>query len=137
MPADPAQERPTPGDLLATLAPWPREWAQRLGRSASDLGGRAEVHSTSASAGAWELRWVVGRRPVLTMRPQGEGVEVDLWVQDSSRRHVLEDPRTDDGVRAALLEAPSARGRRRLRLPLNSARRVASLELVLKLEMPA
>ena len=72
-----SREPPRPGELLGRAPPWPREWAQRLGRKAAQTGARSEVFH-QRSTDRWAIRWKRGGRTLLTLYPSPEGVEAEL-----------------------------------------------------------
>ncbi len=122
--------RPGPGEVLSGLPAWPREWAQRLGREARGLGARVEVHR-SREGNAWELRWVIDRRSLLVLRPVAQGVRAELSIPERALPHILEHHLTDEEFRQKLLAAAPLRGRRRMDVALDNARRVNTISGVL------
>lgn len=131
-PPGPPPPKPTPGELLLSLPAWPREWAQRLGREASEWGARSEVHPSRSGRG-WELRWVADRRVLATLRPVSQGVEVEVLVPATAVERILERSEVDEEFRRELRASPKVRQRCRVTVPLSSARRSATLSLVLGL----
>jgi hypothetical protein len=126
--------RPSVGELLALPPAWPREWAQRLGREAADLGGRPEVHRSSDGEG-WEVWWMHGRRRLLALRPDGQGVRVQLALGEPATRRVLSDPGVEEEFRAQLAATASVRGRRHVEVALGSARRLNAVVESLRAEV--
>ncbi|MDE1821293.1 MAG: hypothetical protein KGI98_10680 [Euryarchaeota archaeon] len=92
----------------------------------SELGAHAEVHPRRTEVG-WELRWLIGRRTVLSLVSTAQGVSVRFSVPDRAAGRLLEDEESDEEFRAQLRRAPVVQGRRRLEVPLGSARRLHSL----------
>lgn len=119
------------GELLALPPAWPREWSQRIGQEASKLGGRTEVRRRRTGEG-WEIRWTLDQRPLLTLRPTPAGVEVEMDIPESSVRAVLADPSTDEEFARELQAVRMLRGRRRLCVPIGSARRANTVSLVVR-----
>lgn len=130
-PGPAASARPSVGELLARPPAWPREWAQRIGQEASKLGGRTEVRR-SRSGTDWEVRWTLDHRALITLRPGPTLVEVQADVPEAKVAHVLADPETDGEFQQQLQDAPSFRGRRRVVVPLGSARRVNTISALLR-----
>lgn len=129
-PSDEA-ERPSPGEVLSSLPAWPREWAQRLGREATKLGAEMQVRK-GRRAGTWQLQWLIDHRPLFALEEATPGVWVELSLFESEATRMAEDPQTDEEFRARIAATAPMRGRRKLRVPLDSSRRANTLSLFLR-----
>lgn len=126
------EERPTSGELLSSLPAWPREWAQRLGREADDLGACSQVQRSRGGV-EWELCWLLDRRPVMTLRLTPQGVRVLLAVPERAAELWLQGPSDDEELRRDLLRALPRRGLRRVEVGLGSAVRARAVADLLRL----
>ncbi len=129
---DDEEERPTAGELLSPLPAWPREWVQRLGREAEDLGARSQVQRSRGSAD-WELCWLLDRRPFMTFRLTPQGVRVLLAVPERAVVLWLQGPSDDEEFRRDLLRASLRRGLRKVEVGLGSAVRARAVSDLLRI----
>lgn len=125
-------ETPTVGQLIGWAPPWPREWAQRLGREVEAQGGRLQV--ARARNHTWELRWILEGSLLLALWVDESTVTVRVRVGPRVLEAILLDPNTDDGLRSSLRRASPRGGMRSVSVPLTSARLAHTLVEIVRLQ---
>jgi hypothetical protein len=123
---------PPVGTILQGAPAWPREWAQRLGRRIQEAGGTLRTARLPGTS-TWGLSWSIGRRSVLVLEVRSQGVLCRFRLPRAVLGLLTHDERLDPELREILTHSP-VRGRYlRVTAPLDSSRRVRSLEEMLPL----
>jgi hypothetical protein len=93
------------------------------------MGAELQVRKRS---GGWTLLWVLDHRPLLGLSEGPQGVWAEIALTDREVALVVQDQRTDPDFRSRVMEISPTHGRRKVRVRVDTPRRVSTLSIVLR-----